>query len=419
MGAILSPTDAVATTIGKRLGVPSRVGVILQGESLFNDATALVLLRSAIAATAAAVSLWEVVLEFLWAALAAAAIGAVVGWIGVRLRKFIHEPGAATAISLLLPFVAFVPAELIEASGLVACVAAGLVAAHLGPKHIDARQRLSDRANWHTVEFLLEGAVFLGMGLELYALIVEVRADHGSLWLAAGVAGLALLTVLILRGGFLAVLLQRTHAKANRMAELTERMQADEGAHLRARWENTRRLRAKVGKQDLRVRLKRYFADSHYLMVQSLGLKEGTLLTWAGMRGVVTLAAAQTLPWGTPHRSLLIVIAFFIAAGSLLLQGGTLGPVIKGLGLAGQSAAPEGELTRLRQELAEEAEAYEPTEDEAASDDSLTLAKIRAQRVLILELRSTATYSSDSLTSALAALDAEEVAILVRLADHE
>ncbi|MDR0488036.1 MAG: sodium:proton antiporter [Propionibacteriaceae bacterium] len=435
LGAILSPTDAAATTIARRLGVPSRVSIILQGESLLNDATALVLLRSAIAAaaaTAGSVSVWKVAGDFLWAALAAAAIGAVIGWLGVRVRRLIHESAGTTAMSFLIPFLAFIPAELVHASGLVAVVAAGLVAAQKGPKHLDARQRLSEQANWHTVEYILEGAVFFIMGLELKKFILDVHQSSESLWAGLGIAALALFIITVLRGGFIAGLVKATQHTSSKKIERSEKLKdvdldlalskrdellMERRAHLKARlsnWDNTEERKAHR-LEYFTTLAQRYIADAEYLIRQPLGFKEGSLLIWGGMRGVVTLAAAQTLPAATPHRSLMILIAFFVAAGSLVIQGGTLGWAVKGLGLDGMDVEPEGEWERLQNELKQGAKDWKQPETKPVPDALVPLAKLRAQRAVLLELRSTGTYSSSCLAHALNELDAEELGLQIRL----
>ena len=463
LGAILSPTDAAATTIVKRLGVPGRVRIILQGESLLNDATSLVILRSAVAAIAVSVSFWHVIGSFLWAAAVAAIIGIIVGWAGVRIRQLIHDSAAATAISILIPFVAYFPTELCHASGFVAVVAAGLTAAQLGPTHLEARQRVSEQMNWHTIEFLLEGAVFLGMGLELYGLMVDLHRTHEKLWLAFAMAGLAIVMTLVIRWVYLDLLLHGMSDKANRQAERTEKLrrlrdsvrpastpdqpESDPSAstpadkpklsfreafrHNRnqALRKRGKQLRTRMNQADpatrarfdrrmrqLRARFQRYLADVDYLIHQPLGIKEGTLLTWAGMRGVVTLAAAQTLPQNIPHRSLLIVIAFLVAAGSLVLQGGTLPWLVKVLGLAGQDGIPEGEWDTLQ-------EALDKAADEGKWDDlppeQVPLAKVRAKRQALLDLRSTGTYSSHCLSLAMTRLDAQEISLQAALSAEE
>ena len=127
LGAILSLTDAVATSIVKRLDASPRVVTVLEGESLLNDASALVLLRSAIAATAASVSLWSVAGSFVRAVVAAALVGLGVGLAGLYVRARVANAALSTAVSFVVPFLAYLPAEQIHASGLVAVVVAGLV----------------------------------------------------------------------------------------------------------------------------------------------------------------------------------------------------------------------------------------------------------------------------------------------------
>lgn len=402
VGAILSPTDAAATTTIKRLGVPGRVGTILQGESLFNDASALVLLRATIAV--AGITAWQVITNLLWAAIIAGVIGAAVGWLGVRLRQLIPNSAATTAISFIIPFVAFVPAELLNASGLVAAVAAGIVAAHLGPHRLDARQRTVEWANWHTLAFLLEGAVFLMMGLELARLMRDLSGSGDLISQAITVAAIALVVALVVRGVFLAALVRQTSARDSKKVARTEQYRrlrlaaeaiSDRPAGARPGWDplerrwsdqatslastadltrtqrrrltrlyqRAQRVRAVVrsnpadghraGRRwaQIQLMLLRYRADVDYLISQPLGAREGSLLTWAGMRGVVTLAAAQTLPLWEPHRSLLILIAFMVAAGSLLIQGGTVPLAIRLLGLAGKDTVPPDERPRLDAEL--------------------------------------------------------------------
>ena len=120
LGAVISPTDAVAaTSIAKKLGLPARLVTVLEGESLVNDASALVLLRSAIAATAGTVSLWAVAGDFVYASALAVAIGLVVGFVTVWIRARISEPVVTTTISFAIPFIAFIPAEHFGASGVI------------------------------------------------------------------------------------------------------------------------------------------------------------------------------------------------------------------------------------------------------------------------------------------------------------
>ncbi|MET0812849.1 MAG: cation:proton antiporter, partial [Microbacterium sp.] len=167
LGAILSPTDAVATSIVKRLGISRRVVTLLEGESLLNDATSLVILRVTVAALAAGGSFTPgaIVWAFVWGAFIAVVIGVVVGYLNLRLRALVRHSAANTAIGIVVPFAAYIPTEHLGGSGLVAAVVAGIVTGQGAARWFTPEQRLSDELNWRTIELVLEGAVFLLMGL--------------------------------------------------------------------------------------------------------------------------------------------------------------------------------------------------------------------------------------------------------------
>ena len=223
LGAIVSPTDAVATSIVKRLGASPRVVTLLEGESLLNDASALVLLRSAIAAIALTVasdgvapafSLWAVAGDFVFAVVVAVLVGSLVGFLGLTVRRRLANPALSTAVSFVVPFIAYLPTEELGASGLVAVVTAGLVTGNGAAKYLRPQHRLAEESNWRTVELLLEGTVFLLMGLELFALVTDVREAHGSLWRAAGIAALAAVVILVVRSAYVATLLRSLARRA-------------------------------------------------------------------------------------------------------------------------------------------------------------------------------------------------------------
>lgn len=466
LGAILSPTDAVATSIVRRLGVSPRVVTVLEGESLLNDATALVLLRSALAATAASVSLGGVAGDFVRSVIIAVVIGLVVGRLNLVVRAHVADPAVNTSISFIVPFVAFLPAEHLGASGLVAAVAAGLVTGQGAPRYLSAQNRIAEVQNWRTLEVLLEGAVFLVMGLELKSLVIDVRAAHGSLWVAVGVGALAASVVVLIRALYVAPMLGWL---SRRSARGLERKAALEGMDVtgpgpwdgrgRGRGRRERSAaeheraqeRAAQRAEQFRTRVRRYVADVDYLAGAPLGWREGTVLVWAGMRGVVTLAAAQTLPADTPHRSLLVLIAFAVAAGTLFVQGGSLPWVVRRLGVGGRDESAEAaERLRLEAELTRavasfldgpglvrsDGSAYSPEivnvlrrlpsmsadggdDREGARADraqfrELRLAAIRAKRDALLRARSEGTYASSTLEEALAILDSEEISIQLR-----
>ena len=233
LGAILSPTDAVATSIVKRLDASPRVVTVLEGESLLNDASALVLLRSAITAIATTVSLWSVAGSFVRAVVLAVAVGLGIGLAGLFVRARVANSALSTAVSFVVPFLAYLPAEGIDASGLVAVVVAGLVTGNGAAKYLRPQDRFAEQSNWRTVELLLEGGVFLLMGLELYGLVAEVRVDHGSLPRAAAVAALAIVAILAMRAAFIAPLLKLQQRRAARglairdhIAGMTEHLDA-------------------------------------------------------------------------------------------------------------------------------------------------------------------------------------------------
>lgn len=456
LGAIVSPTDAVATSIVKKLGASPRSVTMLEGESLLNDASALVLLRSAIAATAASVSLWEIVGDFAYAAIVAVAIGAPIGWLALRIRKHLRHAALSTAVSFVAPFVAFLPAEELGASGLVAVVAAGLVTGNGSARHLRPQDRNAERSNWHTVELLLEGAVFLVMGIELFALIEDVEAGNGSVWQAAAVAAAAGVAVVAVRTGFVAPLIMFQGRRARRgqavrgtLAEFQVRIDERAAAAPPPTEPTDGKRRRSSGTRLERIQgtLRRRTADIDYTLARPLGWREGTLLVWAGMRGVVTLAAAQTLPAETPNRSFLILVAFGVAFGTLLVQGSTLPWVAQRLGLVGQDAA--NDLPALRRETEQAARAFldDPLradgtpydagvvarvrkdmfrEHESQDEDAaltkerfiqyreLRLAIIAAQREELLAARSTGTYDSAQLGAFLDLLDAEQIAVELR-----
>ena len=177
MGAILSPTDAVAISIARRLGVSQRIITVLEGEGLLNDATALVLLSSAVsAATSGGISIGGVLGGFALAVLVALGVGWLVGEVSLRVRSHITDPTVDTVVSFTVPFLAAIPAEHMHGSGLVAAVVAGLITGHRGPRMLPPAHRVASRTNWHTVELTLEGLIFLFMGLEFFGIGETVDA---------------------------------------------------------------------------------------------------------------------------------------------------------------------------------------------------------------------------------------------------
>ncbi|MCG2799351.1 MAG: cation:proton antiporter [Cellulomonas sp.] len=455
IGAIVSPTDAVATSIGRRAGLSPRVSTVLEGEAMLNDASALVLLRSAVAATAGTVALGGVVADFVWAVLAAAAIGSLVGRLNRLVRSHLTQPAASVAVSVVAPFVAYLPTEQLGASGLVAAVTAGLVTGYGSARDLSAQDRLAEAAVWRTVELVLEGGVFLLMGLQASGLLHQVEVDHSSRGLALELGVVVATLVVLVRGAFIAPgLWLLDHRRRRRDGERRERLalmqQRLDDPDLMRRPGRMAPEQATAWGERVRRMIARETADLDYLADQRLGPREGAVLVWAGMRGAVTVAAAQSLPSSTPQRSLLVLVAFVVAAGSLLVQGSTLPTVVRRLGLdvipddsadradlhARLTAAAEARLAaedlvrpdgsrfspglveRVRDEIGPQLRrVLEPTGGGAATAQELRDLRrvlIEAQRAELVRQRRVGAHSSAVLDEALDQLDADQLGLDLR-----
>ncbi len=476
LGAVVSPTDAVATSIVRNAGVSPRVVTVLEGESMLNDASALVLLRSAIVAMAGTVSLLEVAGDFVFAVVVAVVIGYVVGRLHVWARGHITLTTSNVAISFVVPFVAYLPTEHLGASGLVAAVTAGLVTGHASPRALRARDRVTEVAVWRTLELLLEGAVFLLMGVQVFGLVEDVLVVHGSLWVALGLGALTGALVLAVRAAFVAWSVWELARRTDRTPPVRDWLeqaqeQLDGGelpqppagpgrerrhARRQARVADRRSTSATREGREGQVeavgrRVQRKIADIDYLVAERFGPREGVVLVWAGLRGAVTLAAAQSLPSDTPQRSLLVLVAFVVAAGTLLLQGGTLPWVLRRLGLAGREERDEAALAALRDDLraaalrrlddpglvqadgtpyparvvewtrrrfaamdAQVTADEDQREADRAAGQRLLVSLLTTQRVELLHVRDLGTYPSAALQQALAELDALQIGLELR-----
>lgn len=439
LGAIISPTDAVATSIVKGSPISKRAVAMLEGESLLNDATALVLLRTAIVAVSGSFSFWGALGAFAYSVVVAVGIGWFVGWLNLAVRRRVTDPTVNTVLSFAVPFVAAIPATLLQASGLVAAVAAGLITGILAPRQLSPENRLSDGQNWRTVELVLEGAVFLIMGLQIRSVVVAVQSggDGGvatAVLIALGAFGLTVAVRAVYVGPLLAIM--RARARANerirgRAEAMQERFTTPEGKQeMLGRMRERSPRRSERDLDRFSTRITRFLANLDYFSSQPLGWREGTVVVWAGMRGAVTVAAAQTLP-EFPGRDLLVLIAFAVAVVSLVLQGGTIGPVVRALAPAADpdaaAARNRAELDRLFQIMRTAAEGFPPPPpveqperiDQAAIDAmevqrAHRIAVLHAQRNAILDERDNGTFDSDVLTAALANLDAAEIDLELR-----
>jgi CPA1 family monovalent cation:H+ antiporter len=455
LGAVVSPTDAVATSIVRRAGVSNRLVTVLEGESMLNDATALVLLRTAVAAVGVSVSLWQVVGQFVWAVAAAVVIGWLAGRLNLLARRWITEVPAGVALSLGVPFLAYLPATYVGASGLVAAVTAGLVSGFGAPQHLSAEERISERAVWRTVELLLESAVFLMVGLELPTLITDLSHDGAYLGRPVVVALIVGTVAILIRIGFVAFALWSLARRNRRVPQIREQLshwqdQVAEGVlppedlpvKARRHWRTLRRggrpASAKERQNRWDLLLGRRIADLDYLAAEQFSWRDGVILVWAGMRGALTIAAAQTLPADTAYRSLIILAATIVAVGTLVIQGLTLAPLANRLGVTTDEGTTDPRRWRaLQKEL--DAAALESLPLASNPDAAKLLSKVRerlhqttrngsaeararelrvaaveAQRSRLIELRRRGTYPSGMLDDALAQLDAQQLSIELR-----
>lgn len=324
LGAIVAPPDAVAAAaVLKQVRLPKRLVTVLEGESLINDASSLVLYRCAVAATLAGTfSLGEGVLQFFAASIGGTLVGWLVGrgamWVFARLDDTLLD----ITVSLLAGFVAYVVAEQIQVSGVLAAVACGLVLGRRQHAAFTGETRLGMATVWRFVEFLLTALVFMLIGLQLRG-IVERLQDYDPLRL--GLIALAISATLIVSRGlwiFPATWLPRLLFRSTREQDPLPP------------WSHP------------------------------------AVLSWAGMRGVVSLATALALPIRFPGRDIIVFLAFCAIFATLVLQGTTLGWLIRRLGIEeGEAVLPEPDTAQARAELA--AASLEAVEDHAGDDASL------------------------------------------------
>lgn len=296
LGAVVSPPDPVAAlSIGRRMGMPPKLVTLIEGEGLLNDATALTLLQVAVAAAVSGeFSFPYAVGRFALAVVGGLASGLAVAFVLTWVRRFVGEPLGDNAISLGTPFAAYVLAESFGGSGVLAVVVAGLWFAHRGPALQSGESRLQARPVWRLIEYLLEGFVFLLIGQQLPSILDGLRRFSVTSILLAVAATVGVM--LVLRPLWLL---------ANELLPA--------------------RLHTRLGSQRQH--------DHHHLSG-----REVVALSWAGTRGVITLAAAFSVPLvtrgGAPlaGRSLLLLCAYVAVLVTLVLEGGTLGPMLRLLG---------------------------------------------------------------------------------------
>jgi CPA1 family monovalent cation:H+ antiporter len=397
LGAVVAPTDAVAVNaVAGRVALPRRLVTVLEGESLLNDATALVALNAAIVAIVGVVNPLLVVGDFVLAVVGGLVVGFAVGWILSMIRKQLRAPVLDTSLSLITPYLAFILAQSFGGSGVLAVVIAGLFLSYRSPSVQSAEARIAERLNWRTVDYLLQNAVFLFIGLNLVDITKGAVSQSPGLWQTVGICA-----------GILAALVVSRFVWVMSLTLL-------------------------------------YRRGPRFLRGRSWSWRNGLAVSSAGIRGVVTLIAVFLLPTDTRGLEFLRFLALVVVVGTLL-EGLLLPMIIRVLKLpspnydqehqerfalmaeAEQAGVDELEsrLTgdddeavierlRLNAVFLEEAIAL-PKEDgrepRLAAYTRLRKTMIAAQRAAVLRARRENRYQEPAIESVLAAIDAEETAL--------
>jgi Na+/H+ antiporter len=310
LGAIVAPPDAAAATaVLRQLRPPHRVMIILEGESLFNDATALLIYRLAIAAVVTgSFSGWNVVPTLAVVALGSTALGVILSRLSIVATMRIRDVPTAVIIQFVSTFAVWMIAERLHLSGIITVVVFAIMVAREAPDLIPARIRIPSYAVWDVVVFVLNVLAFILVGLQLKPILQ--RLDRPLLETYAAVAGAVCLAVILVR-----ILWVMSYAAV-------------------ARW-LARRRSGPSGKP-----------EGSYP-----SYKRAIVIAWCGMRGIVTLAAALALPFDFPSRDLILFTAFCVVLGTLVLQGMTVSPLMRVLAIQADDSV-EREIRLARAETA-------------------------------------------------------------------
>ena len=345
LGAIISPPDAVAATAStKGLAVPKRIVTVLEGESLVNDATGLIAYRFAVAAVVTGTfSLMDAGMQFVLVAVG----GILLGLLMARIFRWIHQitpdsPTTDTALTFLTPFIVYLVAESIHVSGVLAVVCCGLYLSWHSSRIFSHQTRLQAYSSWNTAIFVLNGIVFILIGLQLPGILESLE-------------------------GFAFADLLKYAAIVSAAVIVGRIVWVYPGAYL--------------------PRLSKKIRDRE----PDVNMKLVSVVAWAGMRGVVSLAAALAIPLVIeggepfPNRNLIIFLTFAVIFSTLVLQGLTLRPLIKWLGILPDGRAHEQEMNARLKIASAIIEDIEANYSLSLSDEGLNLIKtkyeIRIQRV--------------------------------------
>ncbi|WP_261166962.1 sodium:proton antiporter [Microbacterium sp. Marseille-Q6965] len=355
LGAIVGPPDAVsAAAIGRKLGLPRRVMNVMSGESLINDATSLTLVRVFAAVVAGAtVTVWQGVWEFVLAVVLGVGIGLGFGVVLHQIRMRYPDAVVSGTFGLLMPFGAYAIAEHLHGSGVLAVVAMGFYVGYHSPR-TSYTTRQQDGPVWHSVDFLLESFVFAYVGLQLPTVIRELSSTDGTRTIVIAVAVLAV--VILIRPLF--VFASYAWGQVWQRVRLMRFKHAAEAYRTDPHSRRARAIRRRKERQRARLGPAKPTKEAirRRVFEPPLSRRERVVVSWAGMRGVVTLAMAAALPdltggaMPTGHVEVLVAVAFVVTVGTLLLQGLTLTPLIRLLGVTAdeERRSDEAEIARMR-----------------------------------------------------------------------
>ena len=307
LGAVVAPPDAAAATAVLRpIRPPQRILTILEGESLLNDASALLIFRLAIGAVAANhFSVGAVAPIFVLSVAGSLVVGPALGWIVLRLLARIEHAPTSIILQFVTTFGVWILADRIGLSGVLTMVCYAVTLARTAPQHMPARIRIPAYAVWETVVFLMNILAFIFIGLQIRPILESLQRANRNRYIA--VAAVVLLTVIVVRLVW--------HMSFNAVIRWRERRSG--------------------------------FRPPRPMLRPTLG--SGLVISWAGMRGILSLAAAMALPPGFPFRDLILLTAFAVVVGTLVLQGLTLKPLLRRLDLNdGDPVGQELAAARLR-----------------------------------------------------------------------
>lgn len=453
LGAIVAPPDAVsAAAIGRRLGLPRRIMTVLSGESLINDATSLTLYRVFAAILAGAtLSIWDGIGQFLLAVGVGVGIGLIFGIVLHQLRMRIGDPVVIGTFGLLAPFGAYNIAEHLLGSGVLAVVAMGLFVGFNAPR-TDYTTRQQEAPLWLSADLLLESFVFAYIGLQFPRVLSDLGSESvGHILLLSGAV---LLVVLVVRPLYIYPISAWSNFQdRRRLARMDRGIASGEFDERRRR---SRRWRDR-STDELRTQIVR-----ERMAGLQLTWKDNAVISWAGMRGVVTLAiavaAADLAGLDTEASHAIVVVAFIVTVGTLLLQGLTLPLLIRRLEIAGDEEHEEdvaalemvkaksreagkaylaekrreweqkhGEvdlgmfdaftkrMTRVEKDT-DDAQQVEDTVARPSYDDLVALTKgwLQVRREILVAERDAGELDEEVMRELLAAMDAEELALDTR-----